>query len=196
MRQWQAMRLARAATIAGPVFAIAAPRDLWICLGPAASCARDDRLVNRFVRFSYRCVFAAARVWWFLRRPRTTGAMVAIWSGERFLLVRSSYRSRRYSLPGGFVRRGEAPHDAALRELAEELGFTIQPAALRLAWEGSLHFEWREDAITIWEARLESPAPAIRIDEREIVWAGWKTRAEADTLDLLPSVRTYLRSLG
>jgi 8-oxo-dGTP diphosphatase len=92
--------------------------------------------VNRFLRFSYRCVFVAARVWWFLRRPRTTGALVAIWSGERLLLVRSSYRSRRYSLPGGFVKRGEAPRDAAQRELAEELGLTIQAPALRLAWEG------------------------------------------------------------
>jgi 8-oxo-dGTP diphosphatase len=115
---------------------------------------------------------------------------VALWNGGRILLVQTSYR-RGYTLPGGFMKPGETAREAACRELAEELRFCIPPAALELGWYGSMRFESREDTVTIWEVPLDAPPP-IHVDGREIVWAGWKTPAEAGSLLLLPHVRAYL----
>jgi 8-oxo-dGTP pyrophosphatase MutT (NUDIX family) len=142
------------------------------------------------VRVAYRSAYWAARVWWFIRRPQTFGAIVALWNDGRILLVQASYR-RCYTLPGGFMKPGETAREAASRELAEELQLFIRPATLELGWRGSRRFESREDTVTIWEVLLDAP-PAIRVDGRELIWAGWKTPAEARSLRLLPHLREYL----
>lgn len=149
--------------------------------------------LNALMRWGYRGAYAAARVWWFVRRPRTNGALVALWHEERLLLVRTSYRPQCTTLPGGFQKRGESARDAASREVHEELGVLIRPDLLSPAWHGSLTFEHREDVVTIWEVALES-APPARANGREIVWVGWKTAAEALSGPLLPHVCDYLRT--
>lgn len=147
-------------------------------------------VADAFVRWGYRGAYWSARAYWFLRRPQTTSALVALWHGDRLLLVRSSYRSH-CSLPGGFLRRGETAATGGLRELREELGMTVPAGALREAWRGSRRFEHRHDTITILEGTLDAPA-SVQIDHREIVWAGWATVEEAKRRVLLPHVREYL----
>jgi 8-oxo-dGTP pyrophosphatase MutT (NUDIX family) len=44
----------------------------------------------------------------------------------RLLMVRHSYGSGAWLLPGGGMKRGESPEDAARREIAEELGCRIE----------------------------------------------------------------------
>lgn len=144
----------------------------------------------RLSRLGYRLVFAAARAWWYVRRPRTRGSIVALWHDGRVLIVQSSYR-RHFGFPGGFQKRGETALETATREVFEELRLTIPAAALTLAWEDSTVFEHRHDTTTIWEATLDAP-PAIRVDGGEIVAAAWKTPDEARALPLTPPVAAYL----
>jgi len=143
------------------------------------------------LRILYRAAYLAARVWWFILRPRTSGSVVAVWCDERLLLVRTSYRPQ-YSLPGGFKKPRETSLAAAERELREELGIAIT-SGLRQAWHGTVTFEHRLDTVTVWEASIDA-VPPIRVDGREVVWAGWKTADEALALPLLPSIEEYLRS--
>jgi 8-oxo-dGTP diphosphatase len=144
------------------------------------------------LRIAYQAAYLAARTWWFLRRPHTTGSLVALWYERRLLLVRTSYR-RIYSLPGGGLKRGETSLAAAERELFEELRIAIPRSALHVGWHGTVRFEHRQDTLTIWEAVLDGP-PAIRVDGREVVWAGWKTPDEARALPLLPHIQHYLEN--
>ena len=53
----------------------------------------------------------------------------------------------------------------------------------------------RDDSLTVWEMALDS-VPSFRANDRELVWAGWKTRAQALDSTLLPHVRAYLASAG
>jgi 8-oxo-dGTP diphosphatase len=147
-------------------------------------------MTDALVRAGYRCVYWAARAYWFITRPRTSGAVVALWCRGRVLLVRSSYRPH-YGFPGGFVRRGEAPAAGASRELHEELGLAIPSPQLVLAWQGVKTFENRRDTITIFEASIDPP-PSLAANGRELIWVGWSTPAEALALRLLPHVRDYL----
>src|SRR5262245_61604161 len=129
-------------------------------------------MLNAIIRAGYRLVYRAARLWWFVRRPRTSGAVVAMWSEGRVLLVRTSYRPQ-YGLPGGFVSARETPAEAAARELFEELRVRADPSRLRPAWHGVKPFEHREDTISILEMEADRSAP-IEANQRELVWVGWR----------------------
>lgn len=81
------------------------------------------------------------KAWWRIARPQTVGARAVVFDADGGLvLVRHGYEPGLY-LPGGGVKRGEAPEAAVLRELAEEIGVTacstVEPfAAYRSEREG------------------------------------------------------------
>ena len=85
--------------------------------------------MDRFWRLAYRVGFRAAGLWWRLRDPDHEGTVVAVWLGGRILAVQQSYRAN-LSWPGGGIRRGEEPWEAAQRELGEELGLAVHPSDL------------------------------------------------------------------
>ena len=118
-------------------------------------------------RTAFRLGFPLARIWWGLTRPRHEGVVVAVYVGPALLLVRSSYRAG-WHLPGGGVRRGEMPEDAARRELAEEVGLAtsaLLPAGFTcIIWDG------RRDRVHFFELRLVE-FPKLHLDNREIIGA-------------------------
>lgn len=66
-------------------------------------------------------------VWWRIRKPLLLGCRVLAFDGDgRLLLVRHSYGSGRWLLPGGGIACGETPLTAALRELGEETGCALE----------------------------------------------------------------------
>ena len=77
----------------------------------------------RLHRAAYIVAHELRRRWWRLAKPRLVGCRVLAFDGAGcLLLVRHSYGSRRWMLPGGGVAAKESPLAAALRELAEETG--------------------------------------------------------------------------
>ncbi len=79
--------------------------------------------------------------WWRYRRLPVVGCrVVAVNSLGEVLLVRHSYGSRHWMLPGGGVAPGEMPIAAAIRELAEETACTligpIEVSVIRHDWQG------------------------------------------------------------
>ena len=148
-------------------------------------------LIDLGFRSAYKVAHRMLRTWWFFRRPRTEGALIAIWNQGELLLVKNSYR-RQYTLPGGYVHRGETPSAAAARELLEEVGLHVAPDRFRPAFEGELPFEFRRDFLTIVEIDLDH-RPEIRVDNREVVWAGWKRPDDVLRMNVVPHLIDYLR---
>ena len=148
-------------------------------------------MMDRFWRVAYRVGFRAARLWWRLRRPSHDGAMVAVWLDGRILAVQQSYRSN-LSWPGGGIRRGEEPREAARRELREELGLAVGADDLVLARDTVVDWDYRRDRVRVFELRLRSE-PVLRIDNREIVAARFvEPRVLLAADDLPPFIRAYL----
>lgn len=148
--------------------------------------------LDRLCRLAYRLGFRAMLLWWRLRRPEHRGAVVALWLEGKVLLVRQSYRVRPV-LPGGGVRRGEAPRQAACRELAEELGLELAEEALAFAGEWVGWMDHRRDHVSLFEHHLGAP-PALRLDNREIVAADFVAPEEALAGPLPPFLRPYLEA--
>ena len=91
-------------------------------------------------RAGLRLAHAVRRRWWRLAQVRLNGCRVlAFDDAGRILLIRHSYGSGNWMLPGGGIARGEDPLAAALRELAEEVGCTLHRAQLLAVVEEPLY---------------------------------------------------------
>ena len=128
--------------------------------------------------------------WWYVGRPHHYGAVIAIWLGGQILMIQHSYHNH-LGWPGGSIRRGEEPPDAAIRELHEELGLSVDRAALGFVEKILERWEYRYDHVWIFELTLAAP-PILELDGREVVAASFMNPAELLTMPLIPFICTYL----
>jgi 8-oxo-dGTP pyrophosphatase MutT (NUDIX family) len=85
---------------------------------------------------------------WFVRRPNTFGAhAVALTPDGKIVLVELRY-ARGWRLPGGGRSRREAPVEAALRELREEIGM-ISHGEARLARDFNEGIDFKHDTSSV-----------------------------------------------
>lgn len=118
----------------------------------------------------YRVAYQAARVYWFVARPRKHGVKCVITRGDEVLLVRHTYGDRRaWDLPGGSIKRGEEPLVAARRETLEEVGLSISE------WVPLGDFfakhDHRADTLHCFRAVVDDATPVP--DRIEIAAAEW-----------------------
>jgi len=114
---------------------------------------------------------------------------VAVHVGANLLLVHSSYQVG-WQLPGGGIRKGEVPEEAARRELVEELGLRVSaliPAGVACGrWDG------RQDRVHFFELKL-AELPELQLDNREIIAARLVSPEEIGGIALSGPVTAYLR---
>ena len=128
----------------------------------------------------HRLIGKGARLYWWLRRPRTLGVRVLVRDeAARIALVRHTYADHWY-LPGGGVRKGESFAAAALREVEEEVGLTGCTVERILGVYHSRR-EYKDDHIVLFVARAPDGASVHVHDRQEIAETGWFA------LDALPA---------
>ena len=126
-------------------------------------------------RAGYRAAHLLLRVYWGLARPNTRGVKCVVREGEGILLVRHSYGDRRrWELPGGGIKRGEEPRDAAAREAREELGIDVP--AWRSLGAVKVRGYGKRTTLLCFEARPSDRA--LTVDAGEIEEARWFDLAE------------------
>ncbi len=150
------------------------------------------KFIDWCARNGYRVAFQVLRVWWFVRRPATNGAICALWYDGRVLMVRNSYRPW-LTFPGGLRNNGEPAKDAALREMREEVGLEVDPAAMRHIRYVSEQRDFRQENTDLFEATLAA-RPDPQVDNREVIMAVMLTPREALKHRLYPIARAYLRT--
>ena len=111
-----------------------------------------------------------------------TGVLVRSGDGERVVLHRRAADKLVFAdtwdcWAGGVVGAGEDPVDAAVRELAEELGITgVELNALpRSVYDGAVEGGRVRYHAFLYEARWDGP---LRPEPTEISWVGWVSLAE------------------
>jgi len=130
------------------------------------------------------------RVYWAVLKPQVHGALVAIWNGGEILLVKNSYVPY-YSLPGGYVHRGETGKDAAVRELLEETGIRVAPSDLKVVLDRQHAWEGKREHIEIFELDV-AERPTIQVDNREVVEAKFFPPKKALELEMFAPLRTVI----
>jgi 8-oxo-dGTP pyrophosphatase MutT (NUDIX family) len=128
---------------------------------------------DRVVRLAFRGGYWVLRIWWFIARPQKRGVKCVLVSDHEVLLVRHTYgRVREWDLPGGGVRRRERPHDAARREIREELGVDLPK--LRLLGDLFARNDFKRDHL--WCFSCELDGRGLEPDRAEIAEAQWFPR--------------------
>ena len=104
------------------------------------------RVVRHLHRLALRLIYPMLCRLERLLELRSDVAMVAVWHDGRLLTVRHSYRPGD-ALPGGTLAAGEAPAQAAARELYEEVGIELRPDQLVLVrcWKERRGRRWLFD---------------------------------------------------
>jgi len=131
------------------------------------------------------------RIFCFVFRPRTHGVCVAVRFEDKVLIIKNSYYHK-HSLPGGYIKRGERPRLAAIRELKEEVGLDVRPEQLRRELQVSLQIEFKREIMTFFDLNL-TRLPLITIDNREVTWAQFVMLKQALALGLSGPNYKYLK---
>jgi 8-oxo-dGTP pyrophosphatase MutT (NUDIX family) len=140
-----------------------------------------------------RVVGVGLRAWWKVRKPTTFGVKVLLVhpvDQSQCLIVRHSYSdSARWGLPGGAYKpERETAEQAAVREVAEELGMTIVEVPKTLDTVTTA-LEGKRDTLTILSA---SPTSASFTRSPEIAEARW-VRAELSAMPEGEPVSRWLK---
>ena len=118
-------------------------------------------------RLGLQLAHAVRRRWWRWFRVRLEGCRVLAVNGAGgVLLVRHSYGSGAWLLPGGGIARGETPLAAAQRELTEEVGMTLAQARCLAVIDEPLYGTVNRVHLISGTAQGE-----LRCDGREIIAA-------------------------
>jgi len=134
-------------------------------------------LTTKAVRIAATAAHKLLKAFWFIRRPRTFGAhAIALTPGNRLILVRLRYAPG-WRVPGGGRSEHEAPVEAALRELREEIGMTAHGEA-KLARDFQEPTDFKRDTASLIIVR--------DVEYRPKSW-NWEVEAVTETsLDALP----------
>ena len=151
---------------------------------------RMMHLRDKLYRLGLKVAYKGFLVFCFVFRPRTRGVVVAVYFKDRVLIIRNSYY-RKYTIPGGYVKRGETPRLAAVRELKEEVGLRVDAAKLHFKDQIATKINYKREILTFFTLALSAPVE-VKLDNREVIWAKFVTWQDALDLNLSADTRRCL----
>jgi mutator protein MutT len=108
------------------------------------------------------------------------------WDGKLLYLKRHADKpyGETWGLPAGKIEAGEDPHQAAAREVEEEVGIKLDPVELQEVVKIYLDVDGLRYVFHAFRVRLEK-APQIRLEPQAHTEARWLTVEEALKLPLI-----------
>ena len=134
---------------------------------------------------------------WFASLPTVyvSAGMLITDAADRMLIVKPNYRPR-WGIPGGIVEDGEAPHEGAAREVAEEVGLDLSAGDLLVVdWVAAEGARPRAVISYLFDGGTVGGDVPIRLLEEElddaqfVSWAEAEARMPAATAARVPAAR-------
>jgi len=139
-------------------------------------------------RIFYKIINPLKAIYWFLFRPKSMGVKCLIENSGKFLMIRNSYGHKKWTFPGGGIRSGELPRDAAKREALEEVGVEVT----ELVPIGNFFTtrQYKQETVECFYAQVSGEY--FKIDDEEVSDASWFTLKDIPR-DSSPAVSEVLR---
>lgn len=93
--------------------------------------------------------------WLHAMHARPSSAVIILEDDQhKALLVKTNYKTH-WTFPGGMIDAEETPKQAAIREVAEEVGLTFQADDVRFGWMAARHSTIADTYQFIFKAKLK-----------------------------------------
>ncbi len=134
---------------------------------------------------------------WYASLPTVyvSAGMLITDAADQMLIVKPNYRPH-WGIPGGIVEDGEAPHDGATREIAEELGLDLPAGDLLVVdWIPAEGVRPRAVLSYLFDGGTIDGQATIRLQKEElddaqfVTWAEAEARMPAHTAARVPAAR-------
>jgi 8-oxo-dGTP diphosphatase len=134
---------------------------------------------------------------WYASLPTVyvSAGMLITDAADRMLIVKPNYRPH-WGIPGGIVEDGEAPHQGAAREVAEEVGLDLIAGDLLVVdWVAAEGTRPRAVTSYLFDGGTVGGDVPIRLQEEElddaqfVSWAEAEARMPAHTAARVPAAR-------
>ena len=126
---------------------------------------------------------------------RSVRARLLITDGKQVLLVKGRWKiwfdDDQWALPGGGTHHGEAPIEAAVRELREELGLRVSTKRLRLLAKEVVRERGLRYQAHFFVVQIPANTP-LKLQASEIAEAQWLDASTLSSQSLKPEVRQAL----
>ncbi|MCX6752470.1 MAG: NUDIX domain-containing protein [Candidatus Nomurabacteria bacterium] len=110
------------------------------------------------------------KLYCFIFRPKSLGVKTVVENNDgKILMVRISYAHRKWTFPGGGVKRKESFEEAAIRELEEEVGIKTQHLIEMGGYISDRNF--KKNIVKCFYLKVDSSF--VRIDNFEISELIW-----------------------
>ena len=117
----------------------------------------------------FRVGYPIMKVWWFCTRPVTQGVKCIVLHKHNVLLIKHTYGSSLRTTVGGGIHKDEKPKAAVIREVAEEVGLTLNN--IQKIGEVQHNGEFKKDTIHVFVAHTDDQK--LTTDGAEIAEAQW-----------------------
>jgi ADP-ribose pyrophosphatase YjhB (NUDIX family) len=109
------------------------------------------------------------KLYCFIFRPKSLGVKIIIENHNKILMIRIGYAHKKWTFPGGGVKKGESFEKAALREIEEEVG--IKTLHLVEMGEYLSDSNFKKNIVKCFY--LYTDSSLIKIDNFEVIESGW-----------------------
>lgn len=128
------------------------------------------KIWHRIGIIAYKLLLPLIKVYAAHTKPRTR---VLIICNNELLLVKNWLSNDRWALPGGGLESGEEPLHAAIREVGEELGISLEPELLeQLGLHQSVGNDGLKSSFYLFAVEVAGK-PATMLRKYEIMDARW-----------------------
>ena len=124
--------------------------------------------IKNLIKVLRPLIILGAQTYWFVFRPKTSGAKIILTNNGKILLVKHTY-GYRYTLPGGGIKKNEKPEEAVRREIREELGVTLNAVTYLGSFLSTT--EYKKDTVNAFHSELKDKN--VYIDNLEIDETRW-----------------------
>ena len=148
-------------------------------------------IYKALIRTYYFFINPVKKLYYFIFRPKTRGVKCIIEHNGYFLLTRLGYAHKKWTMPGGGVKKHETWEEGIRREVFEEVGIKLDKVEKIGEYESTKYY--KRDTVVVFHSVV--PTLDFKIDGIEITEAKWFLPQEFP-VDRVPRVDKLLEFIA